>query len=77
MSACERRGSDYGGKYDDWRDYPVGRQTTVTCPRNLTSLFQDGIPWSALALITEDMLEPEPVDRGDDGEWRPNQRRRR
>ena len=49
----------------------------MTCPRNLTSLFQDGIPWSALALITEDMLEPEPVDRGDDGEWRPNQRRRR
>ena len=70
LSACERRDSDYGGKYDAW-------QTTVTCPRNLMSLFPDGIPWSALALITEDMLEPEPVDRGDDGEWRPNQRRRR
>ena len=77
IAAGEELVIHYGGKYDDWRDYPVGRQTTVTCPRNLTSLFQDGIPWSALALITEDMLEPEPVDRGDDGEWRPNQRRRR
>ena len=71
-SACERRGSDYGGKYDAWRDYPVGRQTTVTCPRNLTSLFPEGVPWSALALITEDMLDKfEPKDRGDDGEWLP------
>ena len=72
LSACERRGPDYGGKYDAWRDYPVGRQTTVTCPRNLASLFPDGIPWSAIALITEDMIgESEPPDRGDDGEWKP------
>ena len=54
----------------------MGRQTTVTCPRNLMSLFPDRVPWSAIALITEDMLEPEPEDR-DDEEWRPNQRRRR
>jgi hypothetical protein len=66
----------YGGKYQDWRDYPVGRPTMVTCPRNLTTLFPRGVPWSALAMVTEDMLD-EPKDRGDDGEWLPNQRRRR
>ena len=44
----------------------------MTCPRNLTSLFPEGVPWSALALITEDMLDKfEPKDRGDDGEWLP------
>ena len=78
IAAGEELTIHYGGKYDDWRDYPVGRQTTVTCPRNLTSLFPDGIPWSALALITDDMIgELEPRDRGDDGEWRPSRRRRR
>ena len=78
IAAGEELTIHYGFKYDDWRDYPVGRQTTVTCPRNLTSLFPDGVPWSALAMITEDMLdEPELKDRGDDGEWRPSRRRRR
>ena len=64
-----------GSSADDCEESsPVG----TTCPRNLTSLFPDGVPWSALALITEDMLdEPELKDRGDDGEWRPSRRRRR
>ena len=65
----------YGNKYN--RNYAAGRPTSVRCPRDLSQLFPRGTPWAAIAKITEDMLEPEPVDRGDDGEWRPNQRRRR
>jgi hypothetical protein len=64
----------YGNKFN--RDYAVGRPTTVTCPRDLSELFPRGVPWSAIAKISEDMLD-EPKDRGDDGEWRPSQRRRR
>ena len=59
----------YGNKYQ--RDYAVGRPTAVKCPRNLLQLFPGGVPWTAIAKISEDMLEPEPPDRGDDGEWRP------
>ena len=59
----------YGNKYH--RDYATGRPTSVTCPRDLSQLFPRGVPWTAIAKITEDMLEPEPKDRGDDGPWRP------
>lgn len=58
----------YGNRYN--RDYAAGRPTAVTCPRDLSGLFPRGVPWSAIAKITEDMLD-EPKDRGDDGPWLP------
>ena len=48
----------YGNKYN--RNYAVGRPTTVTCPRDLSELFPRGVPWTAIAKITEDMLD-EPI----------------
>ena len=66
----------YGGSYEDFRSYPVGSQSSVQCSNDIDQLFSSGVPWSCVVKIPRDLLD-EPADRGDDGEWRPNQRRRR
>ena len=60
----------YGKGYEVRRDYGVGRDSNTWCNTDLTTtLFPQGIPWSAIATITSDMLDPE--DSGSDDDWVP------
>ena len=64
----------YGGSYQ--RTYPVGNPSNVQCSNEIDRLFPSGVPWSCVVKIPRDLLDDE-EDSGSDGEWRPNQRRRR